>query len=208
MTTVTHAPLSPFIGLPVGHRIASFRRFTVSEYHTLIELGILGEDDDLELIDGHLVKKMSRNAPHDGTLGKVWKRLFRVLPPGWDTRPQMGLTLTGSEPEPDVVIARDDPNGYTTRHPVAADAGLVIEVADSSLRDDRTYKMSMYGHAGIAEYWIVNLVDFQIEVYTQPTGPTAAPGYAARTDFTPGQAIPLTLDGQLVANVPVADLLP
>ena len=207
MSAIT-APPSPFLGLPVGSRIASFRRFTVPEYHKLIEIGMLTEDDDLELIDGHLVKKMSRNAPHDGTLKKVEKRLLRIIPAGWDTRPQMGLTLTGSVPEPDLLVVRDEPAGYTTRHPVPAEAGLVIEVADTTVSTDRSWKVPMYGNAGIAEYWIINLVDRQVEVYTRPTGVVPQPGYATRTDYAPGQSVPLVLDGTAVASIPVADLLP
>jgi Uma2 family endonuclease len=203
----TTAP-SPFIGLALGSRVASFRRFTVPEYHRLIDIGILTEDDDLELLDGHLVRKMSRKPPHDGTLKKAEKRLLRVLPPGWDTRAQMGLTLSGSEPEPDIVLARDEPSAYTTRHPTPADTGLVVEVSDTTLDSDRSHKSVLYGHAGIAEYWIVNVADRQVEVYSRPTGPTPQPGYANRTDYLPGQTVPLTLDGRPVATIPVDDLLP
>ena len=199
---------APILNLPLRGLVAGFRRFSVPEYHRLIETGIITEDDDLELLDGHLVKKMSRNPPHDGTLKKVEKRLQRELPAGWETRVQMGLTLPGSEPEPDLLIAREDPAGYTARHPGPADVGLVVEVSDSSLETDRRDKAPIYAHAGLPEYWIVNLPDRCVEVYATPSGPTGMPGYGVQVVYRPGQQIPVSLGGQTITSVPVDDLLP
>lgn len=207
MSAIT-VPPSPFIGLPVGSRIASFRRFTVPEYHKLIEIGILTEDDDLELIDGHLVKKMSRNPDHDTGIDLFRETVGRLLPAGRMLRSQEAVSLSGSEPEPDFAVVRGGPRAYRLRHPSRADIDLLVEISNTTLDSDRAIKIPMYGHDGVAEYWIVNLSDRQIEVYSQPTGPTPSPGFATRTDYTPGQTVPLTLDGQLVADVPVDDLLP
>lgn len=199
---------TPMFKLPLRGLIAGFRRFTVAEYHTLLEMGMITEDDNLELLDGHLVKKMSRNPPHDGTLRKVEKRIQRVLLPPWDTRSQMGVTLSASEPEPDLAVVREDPSGYTTRHPAPADVGLLIEVADTSLDTDRSDKVPLYAQDGIVEYWIVNIPERQIEVYTQPSGPTALPAYGARQTYRPGQSIPFVLNSVLVTAILVVDLLP
>jgi Uma2 family endonuclease len=95
-----------------------------------------------------------------------------------------------------------------THHPTAGDAGLLIEVADSSLLRDQRDKTRIYARANIPCYWIVNLVDQRIEVYTQPSGPTAVPAYGAFQTYQPGDSIPLVLDGNVVASLPVADLLP
>lgn len=197
-----------YIGIPLRGRISGFRRFTVAEYHRLIDIGMLTEDDDLELLDGHLVKKMSKGPAHDGTLKKVEKRLLQVLPPGWDTRNQSVLALSASEPEPDLLIARDDPTGYTTHHPTAADAGVVIEVSNTTLDTDREDKGPVYARDGIVTYWIVNVTNRVIEVYTDPDPAASPPAYRTRTDYTPGSSVPLVLDGQTVAAIPVADLLP
>jgi Uma2 family endonuclease len=197
-----------YIGIPLRGRVAGFRRFSVAEYHKLIDIGLLTEDDDLELLDGHLVTKMSRNPAHDGTLNKVEKRLQRVLPHGWDTRNQSAITLSFSEPEPDFLIVRDEPSGYTTRHPTPADAGLVVEVSNTTLDTDREDKIPLYASAGIPTYWIVNVVDRIIEVYTDPDPAASPPAYRTRTDFAPGSAVPLVLDGTVVASLPVDDLLP
>src|ERR1051326_7953938 len=114
------------LNLPLLGTMAGFRRFTVDEYHRLTEIGILTEDDNLELIEGYLVLKMPRNPPHDETIYRASKRLDRVLPAGWLLRGQSAITLPDSEPEPDLAIVRATPDDYTTRHPTAADAGLVI----------------------------------------------------------------------------------
>jgi Uma2 family endonuclease len=95
-----------------------------------------------------------------------------------------------------------------TRHPGAKDTGLIVEVADVSLARDRNEKARLYARAGIVVYWIVNLVDRQIEVYTNPTGPDPSPGYRQRLDYLLSQSVPLVLDGQWVAQVAVRDLLP
>lgn len=196
------------IGLPLQGIMAGFRRFSVPEYHKLIETGILTENDDLELLDGYLVHKMSRNPPHDAAMQKILKRLFRVLPPDWDLRIQSTVTLSHSEPEPDLAVVRGDETRYLANHPAPTDIGLVIEVADSTLDGDRTDKGRIYAEAGPACYWIVNLVDRQIEVYTLPSGATTTPAFGQRQDYRMGDDVPLLLDTAAVGNIPVRDLLP
>jgi Uma2 family endonuclease len=85
---------------------------------------------------------------------------------------------------------------------------VVIEVSNTSLDTDREDKSRIYARAGLPVYWIVNVVDRQVEVYEQPSGPTADPGYATRTDYKPGDSVPLVLDGNTVGTIPAADLLP
>jgi Uma2 family endonuclease len=194
--------------LPLLGTLAGFRRFSVDEYHRLTEIGMLTEDDNLELIEGYLVLKMARNPPHDGTLHRVAKRLIQILPAGWDMRIQSAVTLVDSEPEPDVAVVREDPDAYMTRHPHAADIGLIIEVSDSTLPGDRADKGRIYARAGIACYWIINLVDRLVEVYTSPTGPTTAPGYAQRQDYRAGDVVPVALNGRTSGPMNVQDLLP
>lgn len=188
--------------------MAGFRRFTVDEYHRLIEQGFLTEDDNLELIEGYLVHKMSRNPRHDGCLHRALKCLTRVSPPGWDQRVQAAITLSESEPEPDLAIVRADPDGYTTRHPSAGDVGLVIEVADSTLPADRADKGRIYARDGIPIYWILNVVDRQVEVYSSPSGPAVTPGYAVLQDYPHGATVPLLLAGVVITTLPVAELIP
>ena len=193
--------------LPYQGTMAGFRRFSVAEYHRLIELGVLTEDDNLELLEGYLVHKMTRNPPHDAAIQKGTKRWLRLLPAGWDLRVQSAITLAESEPEPDFAIVRGDETAYLTRHPTATDLGLVIEVSDSTLPGDRDDKGRIYARAGIACYWIVNLVDRQVEAYTSPSGPVPDPRYGQRADYRPGDSVPLVLSTALV-QVPAHELLP
>ncbi len=194
--------------LPYQGTTAGFRRFTVAEYHRLIELGFLTEDDNLELLEGYLVHKMSRNPPHDAALQKGTKKWLRLLPPGWDLRVQSAVTLTDSEPEPDFAIVRGDETAYLTHHPTAADVGLVVEVSDSTLPGDRDDKGRIYAGAGIQCYWIVNINDRQVEVYTSPSGPTLDPKFAQRVDHRAGDTVSLHLGGVTPIQLAVLDLLP
>jgi Uma2 family endonuclease len=86
---------------------------------------------------------------------------------------------------------------------------MVGEVADTSLPTDRTIKLRAYARAGIPIYWVVNLVDRQVEVYTDPfTPPTGDPHYRTRTDYGPGQSVPLVVAGATVGSIPVDAVLP
>jgi len=188
--------------------MAGFHRFTVDEYHKLIEVGILTENDRLELIDGYLVEKMPHDPIHDGTLQKVNRRLLRLLPPGWEARVQMAITLSRSEPEPDLAIVRESTDLYMSRHPSGQDFGIVIEVSNSSLDSDRDDKIPMYARDGIPVYWIVNLVHRQVEVYEQPTGASPSPTYGLQKIYKSGDSISFVLGGVNVGTVAVVDLLP
>jgi Uma2 family endonuclease len=196
------------ITLPLQGQMAGFHRFSVAQYHKLIEMGILTEDDNVELLDGYLVHKMSRNPPHDATLQLLQETLPRLLPAGWCLRMQSAITLSRSEPEPDAAIVRGNARTYATHHPQPADIGLAIEVADSTLDSDRIDKGRIYAEAGIAYYWIVNLVDRQIEVYSLPGAAAATPSYGQRQDYRIGGDVPLLLDAAVVVSIPVRELLP
>jgi Uma2 family endonuclease len=184
------------------------RRFTVDEYHRLIKAGILREGDPYELLEGWIVPKMTRNPPHDLSLGLTEDEIDRCLPPGWFRRDQSAVSTADSEPEPDVGIVRGTRRDYRDRHPGPQDMGLVVEVSDASLYQDRTVKSCVYARANIPVYWIINIPDRQVEVYTDPTGPGISPSYRQRRDYREGESVPLILDGQEVGQIPVANLLP
>ena len=187
---------------------AAIARFSVARYQRMIETGILTVDDKVELLENYVVLKMPRNQPHDGTINLLKAVLPARLPPGWLLRVQQTLVLSESQPEPDLALVRGTPRSFLARHPGAADAGLVIEVADSSLLRDRTDKARIYARDGIPGYWIVNLVDRRVEVYAQPSGAAPLAAYGALQTYRPGEAVPLTLDGNTLGNVPVDELLP
>lgn len=130
------------------------------------------------------------------------------IPQGWRLRIPLTVVLADSQPEPDFGIVRGDARTYLARHPGPSDVGLLIEVADSSLLRDQRDKTRIYARGGIACYWIVNLVDRRIEVYTQPSGPAAVPAYSSFQIYQPGDDVPLVLDGNTIGAVPADDLLP
>jgi Uma2 family endonuclease len=200
--------IAPTPPLPLLGTMAGLRRFSVPEYHKLTEIGVLTEDDNLELIEGYLVLKMSRNPPHDGTIQIDSQALAAALPPGWCVRVQCAVTLPDSEPEPDIAVVRGNARSYLVHHPGPTEIGALLEVADSSLLGDRSDKGRIYARALIPVYWIINLIDRQIEVHEQPSGPTTAPAYAKITTYHPGDSVPLTLDGNTVAMFAAQDLLP
>lgn len=188
--------------------MAGFRKLTVDEYHRMLDAGILIEGEPIELLEGYLVNKMPRNPPHDVTLQRLDKRLHRLALSGWEIRIQLAVTFTESEPEPDGAIVRGDDFTFATRHPGPQDFGIIIEVADSTLAFDRNEKGRIYARAGIPVYWIVNVADRQIEVYTDPDVVAQPPAYRTRTDYKPGDDLPITLDGKQTGTIPVNDLLP
>jgi Uma2 family endonuclease len=188
--------------------MAGFRRFSVAEYHKLTEIGVLTENDDLELIDGYLVLKMARNPPHDWVIQRFNRMLMATLPTGWDVRVQSAITLPESEPEPDIAIVKGEIDGFRTRHPEPSDIGVLVEVSDSTLAGDRIDKGGIYARARIPVYWIINLIDRQIEVYEQPSGPTPVPWFAKTTIYHPGDSLALVLDRVASATFAVNDFLP
>lgn len=187
---------------------AGFRPFTLDEYHQLIRNGTLVDGEPVELLEGWMVYKMSHGTPHDSIMDALEGLLLALLPAAWFARCQRAITLPAdaSEPEPDYAVVRGPRTRYRDNHPGPADIGLVIEVSHSSLQVDRVGKARIYARAGIAVYWVVNVADKVIEVYTQPSGPTDAPAYAQRTDFAPGTAVPVVLDGTAVGAVTVSEV--
>ena len=211
MSTATLSPPSPPMPPPVQSLLASmatFRQTSVAEYEHLTKIGVLTPEDRVELIDGFVVNKMPHDDPHASTVDRLDEDLRQGLPKGWRVRIQLPIRLGNSLPEPDAVVVRGDRRTYDQRKPTTTDFGTVIEVADSSLRYDRVVKSRMYAAGSIPIYWIINLIDSIIEVYTDPDTTAEPPAYRTRTDYAPGQAVPLVLDGQTIAQIPIADLLP
>jgi len=149
--------------------VATPKRFTIDEYHQLIELGFLKEGDRIELIHGELIEMVAKGTPHTVCDSILSRQLDRLLGDRAVIRGQDPITLSNqSEPEPDVVIARGTDEDYLAHHPYPQDILLVVEISDSTLRYDQTKKLNLYAEAGISNYWIVNLLARQLEVYSQP----------------------------------------
>jgi Uma2 family endonuclease len=182
-------------------------RMTVERYHEMIDAGVLTDDDPVELLEGWLVYKMPKKPPHS-----LVNRLLRdcvepIVPAGWHVNIQEPITLDTSEPEPDLSVVRGTPRDYANRHPGPQDIGMLGEVSDTTLARDRGMKKRVYARARIAVYWIVNLVEQIVEVYTQPSGPAEQPDYAERRDYALTDTVPVVLEGQEIGALSVRDFL-
>ena len=196
------APAPPTVSGP------DLYRFSLQQYHEMACRGILTPADRVELLDGLLVTKMTKNPPHTLATRLTREAVETPLPTGWFVNVQEPVTLATSEPEPDISVVRGERRQFGNRLPGPQDVGAMIEVADSSLDEDRGWKKQIYARAAIPVYWIVNLVDRRVEVYTDPIGPCEQPDYRRHDEYGPTDAVPLVLDGQEVARIPVSDLLP
>jgi Uma2 family endonuclease len=181
-------------------------RFSVEQYHRMIESGAFTEDDRLELIEGWVVQQMAKGPGHEYVVGQTDELLRSLVPAGWHVRNQAPITLTSSEPEPDLAIVRGDRGDYRRHHPAAAEVALIIEVPDTSLDTDRV-KGRTYGAAMIAEYWIINLVDRCVEVYTRPD-PSSETGYASRSVFRANEMVSVRVADRDLGALAVNALLP
>ncbi|HLO48269.1 MAG TPA: Uma2 family endonuclease [Kamptonema sp.] len=145
------------------------KRFTLSEYHRLGELGFFGPDERVELIRGEIILMPTKKTPHSVCNSLLVEELILLLGKRARVRGQEPIILPAdSEPQPDVVIARNRVDNYLSSHPEPADILLVIEVSDSTLSYDQKTKLSIYAEDGISNYWIFNLVDNWLEVYSEP----------------------------------------
>lgn len=187
--------------------MANVHRFSVADYHRLGEAGLLTTDDRVELLDGLIVEKPVQKPPHAVSLMRLQKRLSRIVPETFEARFQLPITLSRSEPEPDAVIAIGPEDRYSTAHPSSKDVALVVEVSDTSLDLDQGPKQRLYAMARLPVYWIVNIPDERVEVYTQPRGGKALM-YLTRVAYPRGAKVPLVLNGELVAELAVSELLP
>ena len=181
--------------------------WTRSEYYKMAYVGLF-DHKRVELIEGQVIEMSPMGSLHATAVALVARTVERVFSNDHFVRWQMPFVIGEfSEPEPDVAVVPGNVRDYAATHPTHA--ALIIEVAETSLTYDRTEKASLYAKAGIAEYWIVNLVDDQIEVYRDPVPDTAAPygfRYATNSILTRNDTIsPLAAPQAIIS---VTDLLP
>lgn len=194
--------------LRLSTRIEPLKRISVEQYHAMIRAGVFDDDDAIELLDGLMVEKMTKKPLHSVATGLVFDALTGLLPPGWILISQEPITTEESEPEPDIGVVRGKRRDYVARHPVPAEIGLVVEVADTTLVRDRGVKKAIYARARIETYWIINLVNRWVEVFTNPTGSSKKPEYRKKAIYRMTDSVPLILDGKELGRMAVKDLLP
>jgi Uma2 family endonuclease len=179
-------------------------RLTVDEYDRLAEAGTLA-DLRVELIDGFLVRKTIPGPLHARAVDAAYEQIDHLLPPGWWMRVEAPVRIPWFDvPEPGLSIVRGHRVDFRSRHPSPGDFALVVEIADDSLELDRGQKMATYAIGDIPFYWIINLIDRQVEVYSDPLQGR----YQSSRVFGPDQTMPLVIDGEKVGRIAVAELLP
>jgi Uma2 family endonuclease len=204
MTMSTITPTQP-ITSPAGPAAPAFAdvyRMDVDEFERVADLL---KAERVELIDGFIVERGAMDPPHVLSSEKLRRKLDRMLPGGWIVREDKPVQVHRTyEPLPDLAVVEGDPDTYENRHPVPADVAILIEISDATLTRDRGEKQVNYARGGISIYWIVNLIDRQVEVYTGPS----SDGYSSCIIFKPGQSIPVVIDGVELGQIAVAEILP
>jgi Uma2 family endonuclease len=180
-------------------------RLTVDEYERLADAEVL-EDRKVELLGGYLVRKMTTRPPHVWAVDAIRQRLELLVPVGWYVREEKPVRIPDfDEPEPDLAIVMGTRDRYAERHPGPEDVGLLVEVADSTLARDRGPKLAVFARSGVPIYWIINLVDRQVEVFAKPRSDGL---YSDCQMYRPGDQVPVVIAGSEVGRMAVTDCLP
>jgi Uma2 family endonuclease len=168
----------PEIGLPLS---TNLKHWTVQDYHQMSDLGILNPTERTELIAGQIVLMTAKGTPHVITLQLLATNIQDRLGKSALIRTQDPIRLDNfSEPEPDLAIVKGTILDYAEHHPVPEDIYLVIEVADSTLKQDCEVKAKLYARSNIPEYWVVDINNRQVRIFRDPT-PT---GYGSQLILT------------------------
>ncbi len=178
------------------------RPMTVSDYHRMLDVGILDEDERVELLEGVIVRLSPQKRAHARVIQQLTRVFVRCLGDEYAVLPQLPLTLGAfSEPEPDLCVVPAEDARSNDEHPQSA--LLAVEVAGASLMKDRSLKGALYARHAIAEYWIVNLRDRCVEVYRDPDPETGR----YRTSLTLGPSDTLSCQSVPGLSVALAELL-
>lgn len=182
------------------------RFWTTAEYYRMSDMGLF-DDERIELLDGEIWTLPPQGTPHFYSTDVAGDVLLEAFGSGFIVRRHGPITLEdGTEPEPDVVIVCGSKRDYIPSHPVPSQIRILVEVSDATLRKDRTKKRDDYARAGIADYWIVNLVHRQLEVFRDPAPIANGYGYKTMLTLLDGDSIaPLSAPNGAVA---IADLFP
>ncbi len=182
-------------------------RLSVAEYRNFKESGALNPKRKVELVEGLIVTVMRRSLRHDGGVEKVGAVLAPLVPNDWQLLTLPTLTTSDSEVEPDVVIAKKRLEEETNRPLLTSEVGMIVEVADASLLFDRRNKQRVYARANIPAYWILNLPDAQLEVFTKPSGPKPIPAYQDQRVYRIDDKLPVIVEEDL-GMIRVGDMIP
>jgi Uma2 family endonuclease len=191
-----------FVPVPASERL------TVDEVRRKAAMGEFSASKQFELLEGVVVPKARQTLKHETALENIQNVIGKLTPGGWHMRVQQPMNCGDSQPEPDAAIVRDALDMYEDRPPRATDVALVVEVADASLEQDRRLKGRIYARAGIILYWLLNIVDSQLEVYSSASGPVQMPGFREKRVYRAEDKLSLVVGLDDSGMVRVRDLLP
>lgn len=204
MATVIEAPAEKRVkngAAPNG--ALGLRLFTASEYQRLADIGVLGEDERIELIEGRIVQTAPKNVGHAIATKRAIRCFTRLLEDRVIIDVQDPILLNDySEPEPDIVLLAPPDDRYLDHHPKPKDIFLVLEIAESSLAYDREVKGPLYASNGILHYCLLNLSDRELEDYRQP----GRAGFRSKQTYTESESFNLVAFPDI--SIRVSDLLP
>jgi Uma2 family endonuclease len=174
----------------------------VDDYYRMVEVGLLREDERVELIEGEVIRMSpigSRHAACVARLTKLFSRLAGESAIVWVQNP---VRLDDfSEPQPDVALLKPRADFYANAHPTPADVLLIVEVSDTTIGYDRQVKVPLYARAGVPEVWVIDLANETVETYAQPReGAYSVNARAARGERIGGEMFAgqeLTADAML-----------
>ncbi len=174
-------------------------KWTVADYHQLVETGLL-EGKPVELLEGELIEMSPEGIPHSYTNRSVADYLRTLLAGLAFISEAHPITLDNSEPEPDIAIVRLPKEIYKQHHPYPEDIYWLVEIANRTLDQDLNEKTITYARNGIAEYWVIDLPNRKLWVFTQPE----KQGYSQTQEFIQGSISPQSFSN---VSVEVKDLL-
>ncbi len=199
MSTITPTQPAPS---PAPLASPAVYRMTVDEFERIA--GSLN-DDQVELLDGYVIGRDDMRQRHVLATERRRRRLERIVGEGYFVREEKPIRIPEiDEPRPDISVVRGDPELFAQRHPAPAEVALLIEVSETGLDRDQGKKRFNHARSVIPIYWIVNLVDNQLEVYTRPE----PNGYQSSQILNAGQEISVMIDGHEAGRIAVADILP
>jgi Uma2 family endonuclease len=168
-------------------------QWSIDDYHLMIESGVLN-NRSVELIEGEIVQVSPESPLHRFTNDTVAEYLRKLLQDQAKIFEAHPITLKNSEPEPDIAVVHLPDTNYLNRHPYPEDIYWLIEISHTTLEDDLNRKKRIYAHAGINEYWIVDLKNTELIVFRQPSDND----YKSKETFNSGVIAPISFPGILI----------
>ncbi len=176
--------------------------WTLAQYEAMIDAGILGDADKTELLFGKIVDRSPIGISHSHCVQELNEYFILNYAKSYIVRSEQPVAFPlHSMPEPDFVLTKKFKHRFKKRRPGPEDIKLIVEVSASTLGRDRGAKNKLYASYGLPEYWILNLIDKQVELYTEPT---ETEGYAKREDFAVGEKFTSILLGELSVSAIMA----